>query len=221
MAGDCDDPVSGPSPQTIVGRIMASGPAVAVMAAVPVPLWLVRRALAHDNRKENAKDGWNRLRDTSETARYAEVRTVTERYAADGFVLDIGCSQGILQEGLRYGRYLGVDSFPTAIETAAAKSDDRTAFVCADGSSYRPDRCPDAVVLNEVLYYLPDPVGTAEHYVAQLGSEGVLIVSIYARSWASRRLLAQLARRFRLVHHSEASSGHLAWSVTAYQSARS
>ena len=217
VAVGSDHPVSGPGGQTLVGRIMASGPAVVIMAAVPVPLWLVRRALTHDNSRENAKDSWNRLRNAGETARYAEVRAVTERYAADGFVLDIGCSQGILQEGLRYRRYLGVDSFASAIEKATDKCDDRTAFVCADGSSYQPDRSPDAVVLNEVLYYLPDPVAAAEHYADLLSPDGALIVSIYARSWASQRLLGRLARRLRLVHDSEASSGHLAWSVTAYR----
>lgn len=217
MAVGSDDPVGGPVGHTLVGRIMASGPAVAIMAAVPVPLWLVRRALTHDNSRENAKDSWNRLRNAGETARYAEVRAVAERYAADGFVLDIGCSQGILQEGLRYRRYLGVDSFSSAIDVAAGKCDDRTAFVCADGSSYQPDRSPDAVVLNEVLYYLPDPVATAAHYAALLSPDGALIVSIYARSWPSQRLLGRLARRLRLVYHSEASSGHLAWSVTAYR----
>ena len=51
---------------------------------------------------------------------------MVERYAADGFVLDIGCSQGILQEGLRYRSYLGVDSFADSIRLASAKADDRT-----------------------------------------------------------------------------------------------
>ena len=30
-------------------------------------------------------------------------------------------------------------------------------FVCADGSDFVADVQPDAVVMNEVLYYLPDP----------------------------------------------------------------
>lgn len=206
--------------QTLVGRIMASRAAVGVMARVPVPMGMVRWALTRDNDKENRKDSWQRLRDASESSRYAEVRAVTERFAVDGFVIDIGCSQGILQEGLRYARYLGVDSFPEPIAVAARKSDQRTSFVCADGSAFDPDRSPDAVVLNEVLYYLPDPVKTAEHYAARLSPQGVVIVSIYARSWASRRLLAQLARRLERVHVSEATSGHLAWSVTAYRPRR-
>ena len=206
--------------QTLVGQIMASRPAVDIMARAPVPLWMVRRALTRDNDKENRKDSWQRLRDAGESNRYTEVRAVTERFAADGFVLDIGCSQGILQEGLHYARYLGVDSFCEPIAIAAQKSDERTGFVCADGSAFEPDQSPDAVVLNEVLYYLPDPVRTAEHYAARLSPDGVVIVSIYARSWVSRRLLVQLARRLERVHVSEATSAHLAWSVTAYRPRR-
>ncbi len=187
------------------------------MSAAPVPLTLAQWALRRDNARENAKDSWNRLRQPGEVARYAAVRQLTERYAADGFVLDVGCSQGILAEGLRYRRYLGVDSFAAAVAVASAKSDERTAFVCADGSAYEPDERPDAVVLNEVLYYLSDPVGVAEHYADRLSSDGVLIVSVYARSWASRRLLRRLARRLEQVDGTVASAGHLAWSVTAYR----
>jgi 2-polyprenyl-3-methyl-5-hydroxy-6-metoxy-1,4-benzoquinol methylase len=206
-----------PTHGTFVARLMRSRVAVGLLSAAPVPLFLMRSILVRDNARENRKDSWQRLRERSEDARYEAVRNVTERYARDGFVLDVGCSQGILQEGLTYGRYLGVDNSEQSIVIASAKSDERTQFRCADGSEFIADQPPDAVVLNEVVYYLPDPIGTVQHHARQLAPDGVLIVSIYARTWSSRRLLRGVAARLELVESSLVRSDHLAWTVAVYR----
>ena len=73
------------------------------------------------------------------------------------------------------------------------KSDPRTHFICADGSQFVADQPPDAVVMNEVIYYLPDPIGAVMHHARQLATGGVVIISIYARTWSSRRLLRAIA----------------------------
>ena len=202
---------------TFVAQLMRSKMAVGLLSAVPVPLFLMRSILVHDNARENRKDSWQRLRERSEAARYQAVRNVTERYARDGFVLDVGCSQGILQEGLAYGRYLGVDNCEQSIIIASAKSDKRTQFRCGDGSVFIADQAPDAVVLNEVIYYLPDPIGTVQHYARQLAPDGVLIISIYARTWSSRRLLRAIAARLERVESNLVTSDHLAWTVAVYR----
>jgi 2-polyprenyl-3-methyl-5-hydroxy-6-metoxy-1,4-benzoquinol methylase len=196
---------------------MRSKAAVELLAAAPIPLFLVRSILARDNARENRKDSWQRLRGRDEAARYRAVRSATEHHAHDGFVLDIGCSQGILQEGLRYGRYLGVDNCEQSITLARRKCDRRTQFVCADASNFVADQPPDAVVMNEVLYYLPDPIGVVAHHARRLAPGGVVIISIYARTWYSRRLLSALARRFDLLESTLIRSGHLAWTVAVYR----
>jgi 2-polyprenyl-3-methyl-5-hydroxy-6-metoxy-1,4-benzoquinol methylase len=173
-----------------------------------------------DNARENRKDSWQRLRGGYETARYEAVRIVTERYAGDGFVLDIGCSQGILQEGLRYGRYLGVDNCEQSITFARPKCDQWTQFICADGSTFVANQPPDAVVMNEVIYYLPDPIAAVAHHARYLAPGGVVIISIYARTWSSRRLLRAIAARLELVESSLIRSGHLAWTVAVYRPVR-
>jgi 2-polyprenyl-3-methyl-5-hydroxy-6-metoxy-1,4-benzoquinol methylase len=183
----------------------------------PIPLFLVRSILTRDNARENRKDTWQRLRVGSEAARYRAVRSLTERYAKNGFVLDIGCSQGILQEGLTYRRYVGVDNCEDAIALAKAKSDQRTQFICADGSNFVADQPPDAVVMNEVIYYLPDPIGAVLHHAHRLAPGGVMIISIYARTWPSRRLLRAIAARLELVEVSLIRSGHLAWTVAVFR----
>jgi 2-polyprenyl-3-methyl-5-hydroxy-6-metoxy-1,4-benzoquinol methylase len=213
-----DSVSDGRSTRTLVARAVESKLAVGLGSYLPVPLELAQSFLLRDNEKENRKDGWNRLRDATESVRYEAVRGLIEKYVRHGFVLDVGCSQGILQEGLTYGRYVGIDSFAEPILRAAVKSDDRTAFHHADGSSYVPDQPPDAVVLNEVLYYLPEPLAVVTHYANLLAAGGVLIVSVYSRAWAMRRLLRQISSRFPLVESSTVNShSHLAWTVTVFR----
>jgi len=205
---------------TLVARLMRSRMAVGLLSALPIPLFLVRSVLVRDNARENRKDSWQRLRGGYETARYEAVRIVTERYAGDGFVLDIGCSQGIFQEGLRYGRYLGVDNCEQSITFARPKCDQWTQFICADGSTFVANQPPDAVVMNEVIYYLPDPIAAVAHHARYLAPGGVVIISIYARTWSSRRLLRAIAARLELVESSLIRSGHLAWTVAVYRPVR-
>lgn len=202
---------------TFVARLMRSRMAVALLSLLPIPLFLVRSVLVRDNARENSKDSWQRLRGADEAARYEAVRRVTERYAGDGFVLDVGCSQGILQEGLRYRHYLGIDNCEQAIALAKAKSDVQTQFICADGSSFVADALPNAVVMNEVVYYLPDPIAAVLHHASRLATGGVLIVSIYARTWSSRRLLRALSARLEKVESNLVRSGHLAWTVAVFR----
>ena len=179
----------------------------------------MRWFLQRDNAREN-QDSWQRLRHDAEQARYDAVRSVVERYASDGFVLDIGCSQGILQEGLRYRSYLGVDSFADSIRLASAKTDDRTQFICADAMSFIPDEPADAIVMNEVLYYLPNPVAAVGHHARSLSTAGVIIISVFAHAWATRRLLRMIAGQLDQIQIEQVDSGHLAWSIAAYRPRR-
>jgi 2-polyprenyl-3-methyl-5-hydroxy-6-metoxy-1,4-benzoquinol methylase len=203
---------------TFVALLMRSRMAVGLLSALPIPLFLVRSILARDNARENRKDSWQRLRGRHESARYEAVRSATERYAGDGFVLDIGCSQGILQEGLRYCRYLGVDNCEQSITLARPKCDQWTQFMCADGSTFVANQSPDAVVMNEVIYYLPDPIAAVEHHARHLAPGGVVIISIYARTWSSQRLLRAIATRLELLESNQIRSDHLAWTVAVYRS---
>jgi trans-aconitate methyltransferase len=198
--------------RALVQRLLR-GPAVAVLDRLPVPLRVARLPMLVENALENAHGGWDRLRDTAEADRYRAVRAAVERHAPDGFVLDVGCSQGILQEGLRYRRYVGVDRYGPALRQARGAGTPDTTFVTADASRYVPDAAPDAVVLNEVLYYLPRPVQVVERYAALLAPGGVVVVSCYARTWTTRRLLRLLRRRLTLVSSEQVVAGPHAWEV--------
>lgn len=201
-----------PDQPALLQRVLG-GAAVAVLDRVPVPLALARVLMLVENAVENARGGWGRLRDGGEADRYAAVRAAVERHAPDGFVLDVGCSQGILQEGLRYGRYVGVDRYAPALRLARGQGAAGTTFVAADASSFVPDAPPDAVVLNEVLYYLPRPVAVVERYAGLLAPGGVVVVSCYARTWTTRQLLLRLRQHLAPVESTRVVAGPHAWEV--------
>jgi trans-aconitate methyltransferase len=179
---------------------------------------VARPFLRRDNEQENLSGGWGRLRDPAESPRYETIRRLCDDYAHDGFILDVGCSQGILQEGLAYSRYVGIDSHEQTVLRAAAKADHRTSFQQATADSYEPDQPPDAVVFNEVLYYLPHPLNTVQRYASLLAAGGVLIVSVYLRSWATRRMLRQISKLYPVADSAVTTSRpELAWIANVYR----
>jgi 2-polyprenyl-3-methyl-5-hydroxy-6-metoxy-1,4-benzoquinol methylase len=74
--------------------------------------------------------------------------------------------------------------------------------------------------MNEVIYYLPDPIAAVAHHARYLAPGGAVIISIYARTWSSRRLLRAIAARLELVESSLIRSGHLTWAVAVYRPVR-
>jgi len=197
---------------TLLRRVLGRA-VIEVLNRLPVPLPAARILMLGENAWENLRGGWGRLRDDTEAARYQAVRAAVERHASDGFVLDLGCSQGILQEGLTYRRYVGVDRYAPALRRAQAAADPRTSFVRADAATFVPDAAPDAVVFNEVLYYLPHPVRVVERYAGLLAPGGVVVVSCYARTWTTRRLLRRLSRRLEVVESARVVADPHAWNV--------
>lgn len=177
---------------TIVERAIQSW-LLPVASVAPVPHRLALGFLLRDNAAEIRRDGWGRLWDIEEAARYAVVRDYCELFAGtNGEILDVGCAQGILQTELQYFRYTGIDLAAETISRAAERADDRTRFVVADAATYVPDRTYDGIVFNECLYYLRDPVAVAQRYVDHLAPGGVIVISMFDRAWALRRLLKRL-----------------------------
>ncbi|HUI19002.1 MAG TPA: class I SAM-dependent methyltransferase, partial [Alphaproteobacteria bacterium] len=99
-----------------------------------------------------------------------------------GRVLDIGCGSGQLFPLLdRRGiaSYTGVDFSAAAIEAAAFR-DARVGFVVASAETFVPPAgvLYDAILFNEVVYFLGDPLAELARYAGFLAKGGVLIVSI-------------------------------------------
>ena len=163
-----------------------------LLPLIPVPHRFIHGLLLQDNQHENEADGWARLRRPAELGRYGVIHGFVQHFAPNGSILDVGCADGILQERISYGRYTGIDFYEASIARASAKADERTRFVHADAASYVPDEAFDAIVWNECLYYLERPIDVITRYRQYLRRGGVMIVSMFYQTYATRRLFRQL-----------------------------
>ena len=119
------------------------------------PLFLVRSILARDNARENERTAGSACV-TKRDGTLWRSPEIDGALCQDGFVLDIGCSQGS-------SRRDEVRPVPrrrqlrTVHPCWPGRCDRRTQFVCADGVDFGTDKPPNAVVMNEVIYYLRIP----------------------------------------------------------------
>jgi 2-polyprenyl-6-hydroxyphenyl methylase/3-demethylubiquinone-9 3-methyltransferase len=147
-----------------------------------------------------ARGGWDCLRDTSELARYSVIAGYCDHLGARS-VLDVGCGEGLLAERITMqsrDSYVGVDVSTIAIDTANSKGIQGADFVVSEAQSYVPTRRFDAIVFNEVLYYLEKPAGVLTAYADHLEPTGAFIVSIH-RSARHRWVWRDLGRRLQTV----------------------
>lgn len=156
-----------------------------IVAAIPVPHRWILPYLLKDNAAE-AQAGWERLSDPEELGRYWAVRGAVHEFARGGDVLDVGCARGLLLDGLDCAAYTGVDLFPEALPVGESPA--HATFLAADVAGWRPDGQYDAIVFNECLYYLRDPLGVMRSLARALRPGGVMVVSVFDRSWATRRI---------------------------------
>ena len=119
-------------------------------------------------------------------------------------VLDVGCGTGLLRERLddvSFSEYVGVDLSGAAVTAARARGHDRSRFVVGDVGVLDGGRF-DVVVLNEVLYYSPDPRAFLERLSSLLAPDGLLLVSMW-RHPGDRALWRAVDGAFRLVDRVE------------------
>lgn len=144
-----------------------------------------------------------------ELARYSVIVGYIGWFAAAGparrpSVLDVGCGTGLLRErleGVEFAEYVGVDLSHAAIGAARSRGHPRSRFVVGDASALDLGRF-DVVVLNEVLYYAPEPAAFLQQMRAILQPDGVLIVSMW-RHGGDRWLWRCVADAFPIVDRVE------------------
>ena len=161
---------------------------------------------------------WDYLANPGERARFAVIvglLTVTP----DPAVLDVGCGDGVLYRRMRpYGcaRFVGVDMSRVAVEKAAATAGPEAQFVAADASAYRPEGLFDAIVFNEMLYYLHEPIAEVRRYAGALAPGGRLIVSTWGGSPRGAAILRQLRRSFGLIEEVGVEQGPHRWTLSVF-----
>lgn len=141
-------------------------------------------------------------------------------------ILDGGCGTGLLRrrlEGWSLSRYVGIDVSEPAVATATAAGHARSQFLVAelgDVAALGLGRF-DVVVLNEVLYYLADPVPVLAGLGAVVEPDGLVVVSMW-RHPGDRALWRTVDRALRLVDRVEVRNranpvNRRGWMVAAYR----
>jgi SAM-dependent methyltransferase len=142
---------------------------------------------AHEWDNEYRAGRWDSLLTADEQVRYQVLAGCVTGGAPDSGkrVLDLGCGTGILRGYLPSGSvesYTGVDWSAAAVEQARDGGHDRSDFHAASVVDWEPDGSYDAIVFNEVLYYLPSPESVALRYSASLRPGGSMFVSMWSPS---------------------------------------
>jgi 2-polyprenyl-3-methyl-5-hydroxy-6-metoxy-1,4-benzoquinol methylase len=158
---------------------------------------------------------WAYLGGLPELARYSILVGYLTHFKPGGSILDLGCGAGVLYRRMQphgYSRYVGVDCAGAAIRTLQAAGAGNSAFIAADAESYLPAERFDALVFNEVLYYLRQPDAALARYARALKSGGIILVSTCTLSVPGTAILARLRRRYPVLDETTVSHGSDRWS---------
>jgi len=126
--------------------------------------------------------GDHRLNEIKEDGRYGTLLKLMDRYAAGGPILDVGCGDGLLEEGFRPAlpvEITGIDYARAAIARASARNIPHANFLQADYRDFRSKERYSVIVLNESLYYVEEFSRVMHDLSRWLTDEGVFIVSMY------------------------------------------
>ncbi len=138
--------------------------------------------------RQYAKGHWDFLDSLAEMPRYGVIAGYCRAISPTASILDIGCGTGLLWSWLANAgerRYYGIDLAETAIRQAQS-SYPNVRFEVADAETFDTDERFDAIVLNEILYYLQQPGIFLDRCARFLQPGGRLILSMYG-SVESRR----------------------------------
>lgn len=123
---------------------------------------------------------WDYLSQSDEAARYSIIIGYIRRYAPKGNILDLGCGVGELWNWLTEDerkRYLGVDISTEAVRFAKRKNVE--CFCEGDIATFKPSHKYDIIVLNEVLYYIPNPLEIIQNCFCYLTENGTIVISMF------------------------------------------
>jgi 2-polyprenyl-6-hydroxyphenyl methylase/3-demethylubiquinone-9 3-methyltransferase len=129
---------------------------------------------------------WSYLGQMSETARYGVVSSYVRAAAPAGPLLDLGCGAGTLYPHLPHGRitaYVGVDISAEALAAHLGRAQPAAPvqLVASPLESFAPAQGARfaAIIFNEVLLYVLDPLAALRRFRASLAPGGILVVSWY------------------------------------------
>ena len=124
--------------------------------------------------------GWDYLNGVAavfEVRHYIELRTVLCKHGA---ILDVGCGEGILVRHLDphvRANYVGIDFSHTALEKANRLSG--VTFTRSSAEQFDSPEQFHAIIFNEVLYLICEPIHHLQRYLTMLSHDGIVILSMF------------------------------------------
>ncbi len=165
---------------------------------------------------------WEGLAAPGESGRYSIIVGYTGMFCPGARILDLGCGAGVLQErfaNTNYASYTGIDFSAVAIEKARQQEDARTRFAVGDLNKLNIEGEFDAIIYNESIYYLSDPIAAIKALFKTLAPGGVFIFSIVDKHgkeqtslWNPINELLDLQDKTKVIN----GQGH-AWTVHVYK----
>ena len=163
---------------------------------------------------------WDYLHRIDESAHYNMILTYCLEFGGGRqgnlSVLDACCGEGVLVDLLQpasYQRYVGVDVSEVAIQSAERKQNLKVSLYRMEVESFTPSGKFSAIVFNECLYYLADPMKVLRRYEQFLIPDGVLIVSMYEKK--GKDLWRMIEREYSIADEVRVEQKNLAWVVKA------
>ncbi len=140
---------------------------------------------------------WQGLGDSIQSRRYREVVRLLSQHATNGSLLDVGCGEAILSKYLPVdwlGSYTGVERSEVAARNSTfERACDK--IIVSPLEDFETTTKFDAIIFNEVLYYLRDPLGALARFQRHLRRNAVFVISIFLKPQhvrAVRRLMTQI-----------------------------
>ena len=126
--------------------------------------------------------GWSFLNTIHEAAHYSIITGYLDYFKKHDLILDVGCGEGVLQQRIQnigYKKYVGIDFSLEAINKAKLRENNQTVFIQTQAEEFNSEKNSfDAIIFNEVLYYLESPLEVVKKYEQFLQPGGILIISM-------------------------------------------